>query len=84
MNKLNEKLNDTLTAMKKKLDSFVSEDEAFWMAVAMFLFGVIVGMILSPRKNVSIGSNNCNYGDLCDYDDDCCCDDDCDCDCCCD
>lgn len=82
---LTAKVNDTMTAVKKKLDSFVSQDEAFWMAVAMFLFGVIVGMFISPRKtkNVTIGSHNGNNDCLeCDDDccyDDCCCDDDCCC-----
>lgn len=73
------KVNETMTAVKKKLDTFVSQDEAFWMAVAMFLFGVIVGMFISPRKTkvTTIGSNNGNGcledEDYCD--DDCCCDD---------
>lgn len=58
---LSAKLTDTLGGLKTKLDKFVSEDEAFWMATAMFLFGVIVGMILSPRRNLTIGSNNNAY-----------------------
>lgn len=83
MELLTAKVGDSLSAIKKKLDSFVSEDEAFWMAIAMFLFGVIVGMLISPRKNksVTIGSNNCAYDCDCDCDDDCDCD--CDSDCCC-
>lgn len=58
---LSGKLTETLGGLKTKLDRFVSEDEAFWMATAMFLFGVIVGMILSPRRNLTIGSNNKNF-----------------------
>lgn len=52
------KMNDALSFVKNKIEGFVSEDEAFWMAVAMFLLGVIVGMFISPRRNLSIGSNN--------------------------
>lgn len=76
---VNEKVSDALTGIKKRLDSFVSEDEAFWMAVAMFLLGVIVGMLISPRKTktIAIGNNNNAYG--CDDDDDD--DNDCDCGC---
>jgi hypothetical protein len=75
------KINDTMGSLKKKLDSFISEDEAFWMAIAMFLFGVIVGMFISPRKTKTVINDSYNG----DYDDDYeyeYCDDDCDCDCC--
>jgi hypothetical protein len=75
------KINDTMGSLKKKLDSFISEDEAFWMAIAMFLFGVIVGMFISPRKNKTVINDSYN-SDSCDYDDcdyEYCDDDDCDC-----
>lgn len=75
---LTAKVNDTMAAVKKKLDSFVSQDEAFWMAVAMFLFGVIVGMFISPRRIKTVINDSYN-GDVLDCDDDCCYDD-----CCCD
>ena len=55
---LSVRATEALSGIKTKLDKFISQDEAFWMAVAMFLFGVIVGMILSPRRNLAIGSNN--------------------------
>lgn len=49
------------------------------MSISMFLFGVIVGMLISPRKNktTTIGSNNVSYEGE-DYLDDCC-DDECEC-----
>lgn len=68
------KMNDALSFVKNKIEGFVSEDEAFWMAVAMFLMGVIVGMFISPKRNLNIGSNNKSttntYEDpsLCEYD----------------
>ncbi len=76
---LSERATQTLNSMKQKLDSFISQDEALWMAVAMFLFGVIVGMLISPKKtkNITIADPDC-YDD-CDCCDDYCCDDDCDC-----
>ena len=43
------KMNDALSFVKSKIEGFVSEDEAFWMAVAMFLLGVIVGIFISPK-----------------------------------
>ena len=73
------KLSENIGTIKKKLDTFVSKDEAFWMSISMFLFGVIVGMLISPRKNktTTIGSNNDSYEGE-DYLDDCC-DDECEC-----
>ncbi len=51
----------------------------FWKGLALFLLGVILGIILAPVKNgVSIGNNNNIVGGK-DDDDDCCedyCDDD--------
>ena len=44
------KLSENIGTIKKKLDTFVSKDEAFWMSISMFLFGVIVGMLISQRK----------------------------------
>jgi hypothetical protein len=79
---LSARVEDGLTAVKKKLDSFISEDEAFWLAIAMFLFGVVVGILISPRKNKTVVNNSYN-GEVLDCDDfeeDDCCDDDC-CDC---
>lgn len=55
---LNGKITDALSFVRSKIEGFVSEDEAKWMAIAMFLLGVIVGMLISPRKNVALGSNN--------------------------
>lgn len=74
------KLSENIGTIKKKLDTFVSKDEAFWMSISMFLFGVIVGMLISPRKNktTTIGSNNVSYKGE-DYLDDCCGDE---CECC--
>jgi hypothetical protein len=79
---LSARVEDGLTAVKKKLDSFISEDEAFWLAIAMFLFGVIVGIFISPRKNKTVIEDSYN-GDVLDCDDcyDDYCYDDCDCDC---
>ena len=83
---LNGKINEALSFVRSKIEGFIPEDEAKWMALAMFLLGVIVGMIISPRKNVCFGSNNTssstnNYNNL--EDKDCCeCTDDgecCDC-----
>ena len=73
------KLSENIGTIKKKLDTFVSKDEAVWMSISMFLFGVIVGMLISPRKNktTTIGSNNVSYEGE-DYLDDCC-DDECEC-----
>ncbi|MCD8096106.1 MAG: hypothetical protein LUE12_08285 [Ruminococcus sp.] len=70
MENVNAKVNEALSSIKDKLDDFVSQDEAFWMSVAMFLFGVIVGMLISPRKvkNVTrIGRRRPAY-----IDDECC------------
>jgi hypothetical protein len=78
---LSARVEDGLTAVKKKLDSFISEDEAFWLAIAMFLFGVVVGILISPRKNKTVVNNSYN-GEVLDCDDfeeDDCCDDCCDC-----
>ena len=55
---LNGRITDALSFVRSKIEGFVSEDEAKWMAIAMFLLGVIVGMLISPRKNVALGSNN--------------------------
>ena len=55
---LNSRITDALSFVRSKIEGFVSEDEAKWLAIAMFLLGVIVGMLISPRKNVAIGSNN--------------------------
>ena len=52
------KVNDALSFVKSKIEGFVSEDEAFWMSVAMFLLGVIIGMFISPKRSLSKGSNN--------------------------
>ena len=81
LKELHGKVNDALSFVKSKIEGFVSEDEAFWMALSMFLIGVIVGMFISPRRNLTIGSNNksttnkfedpalCAYDDEDDYDD---------------
>ena len=71
---LNGKINEALSFVRNKIEGFIPEDEAKWMAIAMFLLGVIVGMLISPRKNLSFGSNN-SYSTTNDYstlDDDCC------------
>lgn len=50
----------------------------FWKGLALFLLGVIVGILFAPiKKGVSIGNNNNIVGGK-DDDDDCCCDDYCD------
>lgn len=38
----------------------------FWMGLACFMTGIVLGFLLSPVKNgVSIGNNSCNeYGKL--------------------
>jgi hypothetical protein len=81
---LSARVEDGLTAVKKKLDSFISEDEAFWLAIAMFLFGVIVGIFISPRKNKTVVNDSYNshvqHGCDDDFEEDDCCDEDC-CDC---
>ncbi|MCD7742511.1 MAG: hypothetical protein LUI06_09940 [Ruminococcus sp.] len=82
MENINLKVTESLNAIKKKMDDFVSQDEAFWMSVAMFLFGVIVGMLISPRKTkiktIKRKPRHDRYYDECDYDE---CYDEC-CDCC--
>ncbi len=82
MENINLKVTESLNAIKKKMDDFVSQDEAFWMSVAMFLFGVIVGMLISPRKTsiktIKRKPKYDRYYDECDYDE---CYDEC-CDCC--
>ncbi len=82
MENINLKVTESLNAIKKKMDDFVSQDEAFWMSVAMFLFGVIVGMLISPRKTkiktIKRKPRHDCYYDECDYDE---CYDEC-CDCC--
>jgi hypothetical protein len=61
---LSTKATDAISGIKVKFDNFVSEHEAFGIAVVMFLAGIIIGMLISPRKNVSFGPNNTtnNYG----------------------
>lgn len=76
LTELKGRVNDALSLVKSKIEGFVSEDEAFWMAVAMFLLGVIVGIFISPKKKLTTDSNNVitnNYGadaEYCDEDED--------------
>ena len=64
-------LKDT-GAFGKKFYKFVQDNEVFWMVLAFFLMGVIVGMIFSPRRDLTIGCNNSanNYDYAGDEDDD--------------
>lgn len=51
-----------LSGLKKKLENSVSEDEAFFMMTIMFLAGVILGMIISPKGR---GKAKCKKGKCC-------------------
>lgn len=77
---------DELTAVLAEKDNNSKVNCVLSLLVAL-LSGVIIGMLISPRKNVTIASNNGNSGISGAGDDDCCCDDDCcgcDEECCCD
>ena len=60
-----DRLSDQLSAVKAqvggiktRIENFISKDEAFWMSAAFFLLGLVIGMLISPKGNTSIGSNN--------------------------
>ena len=73
-------IKSQVTGIKNKVEDFVSKDEAFWMSVAFFLLGLVIGMLISPKGNTSIGSNNQvhnvegfeDFEDYEDYEDDEC------------
>ncbi|SDA32948.1 hypothetical protein SAMN02910447_03633 [Ruminococcus sp. YE71] len=46
----------------RKLYKFVHDNEVFWMVTAFFMTGVVIGMIFSPHRDISIGSNNSGNG----------------------
>lgn len=75
-------LQEALEEMK----TMKKREYALTLTVCLLL-GLVVGMLISPKKRVSIGNNNGNNNGnqtgLTD-DDCCCCEDDCDCDCDCD
>lgn len=58
LKEINAKVNEALSLVKTKIKGFVSEDQALWMCIAAFLFGVIMGMLISPRKNKNFNCNN--------------------------
>lgn len=43
----------------------VSKRELFLEIVAVALTGIVLGMLLTPKKTVTIGSNNCGNGCSC-------------------
>ena len=43
----------------------VSKRELFLEIVAVALTGIVLGMLLTPKKTVTIGSNNCGNGCNC-------------------
>ena len=53
-----EKAIEDTGALGKKFYKFVQDNEVFWMVLAFFLMGVIIGMIFSPHRDFSIGCNN--------------------------
>lgn len=66
-----------LSGLKKKLENSVTEDEALFMMVIMFLAGVVLGMMISPkgkakkcRKNKCCGENCCDEDVIVEYIDD--------------
>lgn len=65
-------------ALGKKFYKFVQDNEVFWMVLAFFLMGVIIGMVCSPHRDFAIGCNNKatnieNDKKDCEDDEDCCC-----------
>ncbi len=56
--------------IKNKVEDFVSKDEALWMSVSFFLLGLVIGMLISPKGNTSVGSNNQVYNTELAADDD--------------
>ena len=40
----------------------ISKRELFLEIVAVALTGIVLGMLLTPKKTVTIGSNNCGNG----------------------
>lgn len=45
--------------------TIVSKRELFLEIVAVALTGLVLGMIFTPKKTVTIGSNNCGNGCNC-------------------
>ena len=45
----------------------VSKRELFLEIVAVALTGIVLGMLLTPKKTVTIGSNNCGNGCSCGH-----------------
>ena len=43
----------------------ISKRELFLEIVAVALTGIVLGMLLTPKKTVTIGSNNCGNGCNC-------------------
>ena len=43
----------------------ISKRELFLGVVTAALSGIVLGMILTPKKHITIGSNNCDNG--CNY-----------------
>lgn len=79
MENIVEKLSEELSVMKNKAAE-AAEEKEFWMAITFFLIGVIIGIILSPRKTKNVGCN-CDYSSVYDNrcDDGYCGEDCCDC-----
>ena len=68
-----ENLKAQISSVKKKVEDFVSKDQAMLMCICCFLAGLVLGMIFSPKGNTTIGSNNqVNNND--DKEDECCAD----------
>ncbi len=83
MNKMLEKWNTIQEVMEEM--KTMKKKEYFLTLAVFILFGLVIGMLISPKKRVVLGSfngNNNGYGsadeqyDDCDCYDDCCCDED--------
>ncbi len=79
---MQEKWNELQTVLEEM--KTIKKREYFLTLAVCILSGLVLGMLLSPKKRVMIGSNNGNnnVGTVSGgFDDDGCCGDDCCCDC---
>ena len=80
MKQMQEKWN-TLQVVMEEMRTMKKRE--YFLTLAVFiLFGLVIGMLISPKKRVMLGSYNGNYNgsgkadgqyDDCDCYDDCCC-----------
>lgn len=80
---MQEKWNELQTILEEM--KIMKKREYFLTLAVCILSGLVLGMFLSPKKRVMIGSNNGNnnVGSMGGngLDDSCCCEDDCCCEC---